>query len=83
MNNIIDNPKDMLKLSRDELDEILIEKYNNSALLRELIRRCLKDLSKQIELSEYYYELASKKQDRLNEIKDKISDIDLIIYKNY
>lgn len=42
MNKIIDNVHDLMKMSREELDDILLDKKYNSALLRELIRRTLK-----------------------------------------
>lgn len=41
MNGIIDNVHDLMKMSREELDEILLDKKYNSAMLRELVRRTL------------------------------------------
>lgn len=40
-NKIIDNPHKLMKLSRDELDDILLQEKYNKALLRELVRRSL------------------------------------------
>lgn len=42
MDNLIDNVHDLMKMSREELDDVLLDKKYNSALLRELIRRTLK-----------------------------------------
>lgn len=42
MDNLIDDVHTLMKMSREELDEVLLDKKYNSALLRELIRRILK-----------------------------------------
>lgn len=41
MNNIIDNVHKLMELSRDELDEILLDEKYNKAMLRELVRRVI------------------------------------------
>lgn len=39
---IIDDVHELMKLSNEELDEVLIDQKYNKALLRELVRRSLK-----------------------------------------
>jgi hypothetical protein len=41
MNQIIDNVHELMKLSRDELDEVLLDEKYNKAMLRELVRRSI------------------------------------------
>lgn len=49
MANIIHNPRELMNLDRDSLDEILLEDYKNIALLRELLRVTLLQLKTQTE----------------------------------
>lgn len=62
MPKIIHNPKELMNLSREELDEVLLEEYKNTALLRELIRISLTQLKEQTNLTEYY----KNKRDRIS-----------------
>lgn len=41
MNKIIDDVHKLMQLSRDELNEVLLDKKYNKAMLRELIRRTI------------------------------------------
>ena len=41
MNQIIDNVHELMKLSRDELNEVLLDEKYNKAMLRELVRRSI------------------------------------------
>lgn len=41
MNKIIDNVHELMKLSRDELNEVLLDEKYNKAMLRELVRRSI------------------------------------------
>lgn len=81
MPKIIHNPRELMNLNRQELDELLLEEYKNSALLRELVRVSLLFLKKEIEAKEFYKNKQDKDLDTLNNIKE---DINLIIekYKN-
>ncbi len=53
MNTILDNPKSLMNLSREELDEILLDSKYNRPMLRELVRRCLKEMKDARETIEY------------------------------
>lgn len=74
-NNIIDNPNDLIKLSRDELDEILIEKYNNKALLRELLRRTLYNLNEANMLANLYKEKNLEYKNETERVKEELKKI--------
>lgn len=54
-NNIIDDLYKLIDMPREELDEILLDKKYNKALLRELIRRCIRELKFYKEQSDYWY----------------------------
>ncbi|MDF2881276.1 MAG: hypothetical protein K0R54_1833 [Clostridiaceae bacterium] len=71
-NNIIDNPMKLILLSEDELEEILIEKYNNQALLRELLRQTLADLRKTRRLADVYKEQCSQYINKVKSIKEDL-----------
>lgn len=73
MSHLIDNPKDLMKLSREELDEILLDKYKNTGLLRELLRRCLSSLKEQTELTEYYKQ--GNIEEQLDDLKNEINEV--------
>lgn len=73
MPELIHNPRELMNLNRDELDDILLEQYKNSGLLRELIRRCLSSLKEQTELTNYYKENPDSEQ--LDKIKEEINQI--------
>lgn len=73
MSHLIDNPKDLMKLSREELDEILLDKYKNTGLLRELLRRCLSSLKEQTELTEYYKQ--GNVEEQLDDLKNEINEV--------
>lgn len=75
MQNIIDNPQDLLKLNSSELDELLLEKYKNSALLRELIRRCLHEIKSQNDLIQLYKTNYEKSKDDLIKIEKLINKL--------
>lgn len=75
--NIIDDVLTLSKLQKDELDETLLsDKYNNSANLRELIKRCIH----QIKMGDYYVaELEHKVMNykyTLDSIKLAINNLD-------
>ena len=78
MSKIIHNPKELMNLDRDTLDELLLSEYKNSALLRELIRISLFQLKEQTELVEFYKHNKDKELNRLNNIKQ---DMDRLIEK--
>lgn len=42
MDNLIDNVHSLMKMSREELDDVLLDKKYNTAMLREFVRRTLK-----------------------------------------
>lgn len=73
MPKLIHNPRELMNLDRDTLDELLLEKYKNSGLLRELIRRCLSSLKEQTELTNFYRENPDSTQ--LDNIKEEINQI--------
>lgn len=55
LNNIIDDIDKLIDMPREELDEILLDKKYNKALLRELIRRCIRELKFYKEQSDYWF----------------------------
>lgn len=74
MPSIIHDPKDLLDLTREELDEVLLRDYKNSGLLRELLRctlGCLKhekEINKQLRKREYSID------DRMKIFREKVND---------
>jgi hypothetical protein len=70
----IDNVYDLMNLSREELDEILLEPKYNKALLRELVRRTLKVAN------EYKFSLDLKGKS-LTKIDDKAIELQKDIAK--
>ena len=75
MYKIIHNPRELMELSRDELDELLLEEYKNSALLRELIRVSLLQLKEQTKLTEFYKEKKDNALDRFEKLRDEINEV--------
>lgn len=73
MAKLIDDPINLIDLDREALDELLLEKYKNSGLLRELTRRCLISLKEQTELTNFYKENPDSEQ--LENIKNEINQI--------
>ncbi|MFL1672549.1 hypothetical protein [Paenibacillus dendritiformis] len=72
MGNIIDEVSDLLKLDEEELTEKLLSEKYNKANLRELVRRCLK------EVHEYKVAFYFEKQEHenfRNNINELISKI--------
>ena len=55
--NIIDNPIELSKLSRDEIDDILLQVKYNKANLRELIRNSVLTIRSKNKEIEYYKEV--------------------------
>jgi len=75
MPKIIHNPRELMNLNREELDELLLEEYKNSGLLRELVRVSLLQLKEQTELTEFYKGKKNNVLDKLDNIKHDINDI--------
>lgn len=50
---IIDDVYDLINLSEDELNEVLLDEKYNKALLRELVRRSLKTVNEYKKAFEY------------------------------
>ena len=75
MPKIIHNPRELMNLDRDTLDELLLDKYKNSALLRELVRVSLLQLKEQTKLTELFRNKKDKALDRLDNIKQDINEI--------
>lgn len=75
MANIIHNPRELMNLDRDSLDEILLEDYKNIALLRELLRVTLLQLKTQTELCNIHRDRRDKALDRLDNIKHDIDEL--------
>lgn len=75
MPTIIHNPRELMNLSREELDELLLEEYKNSALLRELIRISLLELKEQTELTNFYKNKKDNALDKLKNIKQDINEL--------
>ena len=75
MPKIIHNPRELMELPREELDEILLEEYKNSALLRELIRVSLLQLKEQTKLTEFYKEKKDKTLDKFEKLRDEINEV--------
>lgn len=73
MASIIDNPKELINLSRDDLDDILLNDKYNRPMLRELVRRTLKELKYSQELIKQLYkdmEMDKKIIDRIHELSN-------------
>ena len=75
MPKIIHNPRELMELSRDELDELLLEEYKNSALLRELIRVSLLQLKEQTKMTEFYKDNKDKALDKFEKLRDEINEV--------
>lgn len=75
MANIIHNPRELMNLDRDSLDEILLEDYKNIALLRELLRVTLLQLKTQTELCNIHRDRREKALDMLDNIKHDINEL--------
>ena len=75
MNNLIDNPYDLLSKSRNELDEILLDEKYNKANLRELVRRTLKMANEMKYSIDYYKKLDEKRTQKTNEMKEYLENI--------
>lgn len=75
MPKIIHNPRELMNLSRDELDDILLEEYKNTALLRELIRVNLHQLKEQTNLTEFYKNKKDKALDKFENLRDEINKV--------
>lgn len=75
MANIIHNPRELMNLDRDSLDEILLEDYKNIALLRELLRVTLLQLKTQTELCNIHRDRRDTTLDRLDNIKHDINEL--------
>ena len=75
MPKIIHNPRELIKLSRDELDELLLEEYKNPALLRELIRVSLLQLKEQTRITELYKEKKDNALDEFEKLRDEINEV--------
>lgn len=75
MPKIIHNPRDLMNLSRDELDEILLNEYKNSALLRQLIRVSLLQLKEQTKMTEFYKDKKDKALDKFEKLRDEINEV--------
>lgn len=74
MPEIIHDPKKLLNLTREELDEVLLRDYKNSALLRELLRRTLECLKHEKEINKYLREREYSIEDRMKEFRNKVND---------
>lgn len=75
MSKIIHNPAELIKLSREELDDLLIDEYQNKGLLRELVRVSLLQLKEQTKLAEFYKERKNTALDKLDNMKQDINDL--------
>lgn len=75
MPKIIHNPRELMNLNRDDLDELLLEEYKNSALLRELIRVCLIQLKSQTNDTEFFRNKQSDTVDKLEKVKEEVNKI--------
>ncbi len=75
MPKIIHNPRELMELSRDELDELLLEEYKNTALLRELIRVSLLQLKEQTKMTEFYKDKKDKALDKFEKLRDEINEV--------
>lgn len=74
MNNIIDNIEYLLKITDIELEDLLLDEKYNKANLRELIKRLIACYKNQIIYTENIKKKLNIFKDKLNAIKDIISD---------
>ena len=74
MPKIIHNPRELMNLNREELDELLLEEYKNSGLLRELVRVSLLQLKEQTEVTDLY----KRKKNNILMILSKIELTEII-----
>ena len=75
MPKIIHDPNCLLDLTRDELDEILIDEYKNPALLRELIRVCLYRLKEEQVIVKMYKDKKNKAMDKYENLREEINKV--------
>ena len=75
MPNLMDNPFDLIEMSRDELDELLLEKYKNIAMLRELLRRTLGALNTANTMNIRYKKELAEQKEQIQSIKNQASII--------
>jgi hypothetical protein len=60
--NIIDSPLTLIRMSKFDLDNLLLDDKYNKQNLRELVKRCLKDLKEWKEHAEYLNELREENE---------------------
>lgn len=83
MNKIIDDINKLMKLSREELDEVLLDNKYNKANLRELIRRLTREakLYRDLFLSGYENRLPENYQESIKKMMEKINELESIKVK--
>ncbi len=64
MPSIIDDVDKLMEMSREELDEVLLDKKYNKALLRELVRRCLYKAKNYKKEYDYWFNVYCKMRQR-------------------
>ncbi|MFJ6264393.1 hypothetical protein ACIQGW_05135 [Lysinibacillus xylanilyticus] len=72
---MIDRVEDLMKLSRDELDEVLLKEKYNKANLREVIRRTLAFANDYKDACEYLNKVREEEQKALRSAARKINHV--------
>lgn len=75
MPKVIHNPRELMGLSRDELDKLLLEEYKNPVLLRELVMVSLLQLKEQSKMTEFYKEKKNNALDKFEDMRDEINKV--------
>lgn len=73
--NILDDVENLMKLSRDELDEILLDPKYNKANLRQLLRISLGRIQTYKKAWEYERSQKEKLEEKVENMKEKINDL--------
>lgn len=70
--NIIDDPKELIKLTIEERDELLLDDKYNKVNLRQLIRDCLLIIRLNNEHIDYLKHSVECHENNFNSLRDKI-----------
>lgn len=72
---ILDDVETLVKLSRDELDDILLDPKYNKANLRYLLRSALGSIETYKKAWQYERDEREKAEEKLENLKGKINDL--------
>lgn len=74
-NKMLKTTEELMALSEEELTDVLLESpYNNSAMLREQLRRVLKDTRDYKQAFEREYEVRENLEEKQEKMKNALKD---------